>query len=58
MKPIRGFLRNLQARIARRFFRREQRPFFYEQELDTDGTSPATFIWESGIPEGGYQSDA
>ena len=36
MKPIRGFLRNLQANIARLLFQREQRRFFYEPELDTD----------------------
>ena len=36
MKPIPGFLRNLQANITRLLFQREQRRFFYEPELDTD----------------------
>ena len=51
MKPIGGFLRNLQARIARRFFRREQRPFFYEQDLDTDVHRLRLLYGQAGYPK-------
>ena len=51
MKPIRGFLRNLQARIARRFFRREQRAFFYQQELDTDLHRLRLLYGKAGYPK-------
>ncbi len=51
MKPIVGFLRNLQARIARRFFQREQRPFFYEQELDTDVHRLRLLYGQAGYPK-------
>lgn len=36
VEPIGGFLRNLQANLARLLFQREQKRFFYEQELDKD----------------------
>ena len=57
IKPIGGFLRNTIS-ILRRLFRREQRRFFYEQELDTDVHRLSLFIWESGLSEVIYQSDA
>ncbi len=50
MKPIGGFLRNLQADIARVLFQREQRPFFYEPELDTDIHRLKILYGKAGYP--------
>ena len=51
MKPIGGFLRNLQARIARLLFQREQRRFFYEPELDTDIHRLEILYAKAGYPK-------
>ena len=51
MKPIGGFLRNLQARIVRLLFQREQRPFFYEPELDTDIHRLEILYGKAGYPK-------
>lgn len=51
MKPIGGFLRNLQANIARLLFQREQRRFFYEQELDTDMHRLKLLYAKAGYPK-------
>ena len=50
IKPIGGFLRNL-VRIPRRLFRREQRRFFYEQELDTDVHRLSLLYGKAGYPK-------
>ena len=50
MKPLRGFLRNL-VRIVRRLFRREQRRYFYEQELDTDVHRLSLLYGKAGYPK-------
>lgn len=50
MKPIGGFLRNLQADIARVLFQREQRPFFYQPELDTDIHRLKILYGKAGYP--------
>ena len=50
MKPIGGFLRNLQADIARVLFQREQRPFFYQPKLDTDIHRLKILYGKSGYP--------
>ena len=50
MKPIGGFLRNLQADIARVLFQREQRRFFYEPKLDTDIHRLKILYGKSGYP--------
>ena len=50
MKPIGGFLRNLQAKIARLLFQKEQRPFFYEPELDTDIHRLEILYGKAGYP--------
>ena len=51
MKPIGGFLRNFQAKIARLLFQREQRPFFYEPELDTDIHRLEILYGKAGYPK-------
>ena len=51
MKPIGGFLRNLQAKIARLLFQQEQRPFFYEPELDTDIHRLEILYGKAGYPK-------
>ena len=51
MKPIGGFLRNLQAKIARLLFQKEQRPFFYEPELDTDIHRLNILYGKAGYPK-------
>lgn len=50
IKPIMGFIPNLQARIAKRLFRREQRRLFYEQELDTDVHKLSLLYGRAGYP--------
>ena len=50
MKPIGGFLRNLQADIARVLFQHEQRPFFYQPELDTDIHRLKILYGKAGYP--------
>ena len=50
IKPIIGFIPNLQARIAKRLFRREQRRLFYEQELDTDVHKLSLLYGRAGYP--------
>ena len=56
MKPIGGFLRNLQADITRRLFQREQRRFFYESELDTDIHRLKILYAKAGYPKAGIQT--
>ena len=51
MKPIGGFLRNLQADIVRLLFQREQRRFFYESELDTDIHRLKILYAKAGYPK-------
>ena len=51
MKPIGGFLRNLQADIVRLLFQREQRRFFYEPELDTDIHRLKILYGKAGYPQ-------
>ena len=51
MKPIGGLLRNLQADIARWLFQHEQRPFFYEAELDTDIHRLDILYGKAGYPK-------
>ena len=51
MKPIGGFLRNLQADIARLVFQREQRRFFYQQELNTDIQKLGILYGKAGYPK-------
>ena len=51
MKPIGGFLRNLQANIVRLLFQREQRRFFYQQELDTDMHRLKLLYGKAGYPK-------
>ena len=51
MKPIGGFLRNLQADIARLLFQHEQRPFFYEVELETDRRRLDILYGKVGYPK-------
>lgn len=50
IKPIGGFLRNTIS-ILRRLFRREQRRFFYEQELDTDVHRLSLLYGKAGYPK-------
>ena len=50
IKPITGFIPNLQARITKRLFQQEQRPFFYEQELDTDIHKLSLLYGRAGYP--------
>ncbi len=50
VKPVRGFLGNLPTRIASLLFRREQRRFFYEQELDTDVHRLRLLYGKAGYP--------
>lgn len=57
MKPIGGFLRNLQARIARLLFQREQRRFFYEPELDTDIHRLEILYAKAGYPKAIIQTN-
>ncbi len=49
IKPI-GFIPNLQARIAKGLFRREQRQFFFEQDLDTDVHKLSLLYGKAGYP--------
>ena len=51
MKPIGGFLRNLQADLARLLFQHEQRPFFYEAELETDIRRLGILYGKVGYPK-------
>ena len=51
MKPIGGFLRNLQADLARLLFQHEQRPVFYEAELDTDIRRLGILYGKVGYPK-------
>ena len=51
MKPIDGFLRNLQADLARVLFQHEQRPFFYEVELETDRRRLNILYGKAGYPK-------
>ena len=51
MKPIGGFLRNLQADLARLLFQHEQRPFFYQAELDTDIHRLDILYGKAGYPK-------
>jgi len=50
IKPIIGFIPNLQARIAKGLLRREQRQFFFEQELDTDVHKLSLLYGRAGYP--------
>ena len=50
IKPIGGFLRNTIG-ILQRLFRREQRRFFYEQELDTDVHRLSLLYGKAGYPK-------
>ena len=50
IKPIIGFIPNLQAGIAKRLFRREQRHLFFEQELDTDVHKLRLLYGKAGYP--------
>lgn len=50
-KPIAGFLRNLQANLSRILFRREQKRFFYQQELDTDVDRLEILYTRAGYPK-------
>ncbi len=50
IKPIGGFLRNTIS-ILQRLFRREQRRFFYEQELDTDVHRLSLLYGKAGYPK-------
>ncbi len=50
-KPIAGLLRSLQASIARVLFGREQKRFFYEQELDTDIDRLEILYARAGYPK-------
>lgn len=49
-KPIAGFLRNLQANLSRILFQREQKRFFYEQELETDIDRLEILYTRAGYP--------
>ncbi len=51
MKPVGGFLRNLQADLARVLFQHEQRPFFYQTELDTDIHRLNILYGKAGYPK-------
>ncbi len=50
-KPITGFLRNLQSNLSRILFRREQKRFFYQQELDTDINRLKILYARAGYPK-------
>ena len=50
-KPIAGFLRSLQANLSRILFRREQKRFFYQQELDTDVDRLGILYARAGYPK-------
>ncbi|MDE0010445.1 MAG: BamA/TamA family outer membrane protein [Candidatus Poribacteria bacterium] len=50
IKPIGGLLRNTIG-ILQRLFRREQRRFFYEQELDTDVHRLSLLYGKAGYPK-------
>ena len=56
MKPIGGFLRNLQANITRLLFQREQRRFFYQQELDTDIHTLKILYGKAGYPKATFKT--
>ena len=51
IKPVSGFLRNLQANITRLVFRREQKRFFYESELNTDTHRLKILYGKAGYPK-------
>ena len=51
MKPIDGFLQNLQANIARRLLQREQRRFFYQPALGTDIHRLEILYRKAGYPK-------
>ena len=57
MKPIGGFLRNLQAKIARLLFQKEQRRFFNEPELDTDIHRLEILYGKAGYPKATIQTN-
>ena len=50
VKPVKGFLGNLQARIGSLLSRREQRRFFYEQKLETDVHRLRLLYGKAGYP--------
>lgn len=50
IKPVGGFLRNTIS-ILQRLFRREQRRFFYEQELDRDVHRLSLLYGKAGYPK-------
>ena len=50
IKPVRGFLGDLQARLASLLFRREQKRFFYQQELETDVHRLRLLYGKAGYP--------
>ena len=56
MKPIGGFLRNLSANISRLLFQREQRRFFYQQELDTDIHTLKILYGKAGYPKATFKT--
>ncbi|MDE0552962.1 MAG: hypothetical protein OXI24_02005, partial [Candidatus Poribacteria bacterium] len=56
IKPITGFIPNLQARIAKGLFRREQRRLFFEQELDTDVHKLSLLYGRAGYPNAGIRA--
>ncbi len=51
IKPIGGFLRNLQTNITRLLWQREQRRFFSEQELNTDIQKLEILYGKAGYPK-------
>ena len=51
MKPVGGFLRGLQARVARLLFQREERRFFYQADLDTDIHRLEILYAKAGYPK-------
>ena len=56
MKPIGGFLRNLSANISRLLLQREQRRFFYQQELDTDIHTLKILYGKAGYPKATFKT--
>ena len=56
VKPVRGFLGNLQTRIGSLLSRREQRRFFYQQELETDVHRLRLLYGKAGYPNAAIRS--
>ena len=56
MKPIGGFLRNLSANTTRLLLQREQRRFFYQQELDTDIHTLKILYGKAGYPKATFKT--